>query len=59
MGTFYSECYEHFTHSHGVHKTIRKTANYMMADDSGLLGYDAVLFGAQFPVFQTNSVLSP
>ena len=57
--TFYSECYKHFTHSYGAHKTIWKTANYMMTEYSDILGHDAVLFGVCFPVFQMNAVPSP
>lgn len=54
--TVYSECYKHITHSHGVHKTIWKLANYMMTEYSDLLGHDAVLFGVWFPGFQMNAV---
>jgi len=59
MFTVYSECYKHFTHSHGVHKTIWKLANYMMTEYSYLLGHDAVLFGVWFPMFQMNAVILP
>jgi hypothetical protein len=57
--TFYSESYKHFTHSHGVHKTIWKPANYMMTEYLELLGHDAALFGVWFPVFKMNAVPSP
>jgi len=54
MFTVYSECYKHITHSHGVHKTIWKLANYMMTEYSDLLGHDPVLFGVWFTVFQNE-----
>lgn len=59
MFTFYSKCYKHFTHSHGVHKAIWKLANYMITEYSDLLGHDAVLFGVWFPKLQINAVTSP